>query len=159
LRAAALDPSLAVQDVLLFGNDYGGPVELVEQPGTLDLVYASISQGVRRLRYLGAQVPPVAAATATPAYGQGDLLVGLSAAGSHDPENQDLTYAWDLGDGDSASGPLVQHSYTGTGTYDAVLTVTDTEGLTSQATVRITPNNTPPAVTALTAPLDGGLFD
>jgi glucose/arabinose dehydrogenase len=158
LRAAALDEDLSVQNVLSFGGAFGGPVDLVEQPGTLDLVYASISAGVFRLRYLGSGQPPRAVASATPAFGPGDLAVTLSAAGSSDPEGQELEYAWDLGDGTSASGPVVAHAYAGHENALVRLTVTDTEGLTSTAEVLVSPNNTPPRILALDSPLPASLF-
>jgi glucose/arabinose dehydrogenase/PKD repeat protein len=158
LRAAALDESLQVESVLTFGRVPGGPVDLVEQPGTLDLVYAALPHTVARLRYLGAGLPPVAVAHATPAFGPGDLLVTLDAAGSHDPEGQDLAYAWELGDGTSATGATVMHAYAGAETRVARLTVTDSEGLSAAAEVRITPHDTPPTILALSAPLDGSLF-
>lgn len=160
LRAAELDESFQVQSVLAFGENVPGPVDLVEQPGTLDLVYASLPGTVARLRYLGAGILPVAVASATPAHGPGDLQVTLSAAGSHDPEGQDLTYSWELGlgNGESASGSSVEQLYAGTESYLARLTVTDTEGLSASAEVLITPNNTPPAILALSAPHEGSTF-
>ncbi|NOT30181.1 MAG: PKD domain-containing protein [Planctomycetes bacterium] len=158
LRAAELDESFQVQSVLAFGENMLGPVDLVEQPGTLDLVYASLPATVARLRYLGAGIPPVAVASATPAHGPGDLLVTLSAAGSSDPEGQDTTYAWEFGDGESAAGLTAEHLYAGTESYLARLTVTDTEGLTGAAEVLITPNNTPPSILTLSAPLEGSTF-
>lgn len=159
LRAAEMSDDLALENVLVFGREMGGPVELVEQPGTRDLVYCSLGNGVFRLRYLGAQLPPQAVLTATPSFGTGDLEVELSAAASSDPEGQPLTFEWDLGDGTSASGPSVTRTYTGTASYRVRVTVTDTEGLSSSAETLVTPNNTPPRLVRLIGPADGDEYE
>jgi glucose/arabinose dehydrogenase len=158
LRAALLDEDLRIASSIGFGLSLGGMVELVEQPGTLDLVYTTLAGGIFRLRYVGSGSPPVAVASATPPYGAAELDVVLDAAGSFDPDGQDLAYAWDLGDGTSASGAQVAHHYSGPAAYVARVTVTDPEGLTATAEVRITPGNTPPAITDVHAPLDGATF-
>ena len=44
---------------------------------------------------------------------------------SSDQDQDALSYQWDFGDGASASGAVVTHSYSASGTYDAVLTVSD----------------------------------
>jgi len=163
LRAARLDDQFHIQDSISVGSNMAGPVELVSQPGTGDLVYASLGNaGIFRLRYLGASLPPSAVVTAEPAWGPGDLLVQLSASGSSDPEGQALHYAWDLGDGTQLEGDdltEVSHPYAGEASYTARVTVTDTEGLSDTAEVLITPNNTPPGPVALVAPLDGQTFE
>jgi len=158
MRAAELDSGFAIRNSVAFGRQLGGPVDLVAQPETGDLVYAMLGRGVFRLKYAGSSLKPVAHASATPAYGPGDLDVQLSAAGSSDPENQDLSYAWDLGNQSTATGPEVRERYTGQANYVARLTVTDTEGLTDTAEVLITPNNSPPVIDSLFAPADGALF-
>ena len=49
------------------------------------------------------------------------------------------TYAWDLDDGQTATTEDVADvTYSGAGTYDVSLTVTDTEGLTTVATTQVT---------------------
>lgn len=158
MRAAELDSSYAIRNSVNFGRQMGGVVDLVAQPETGDLVYAALGRGVFRLKYVGGQVPPVASASATPAFGPGDLDVQLSAAGSSDPENQDLSYAWDLGNGLSSTERDVLQRYTGEENYVARVTVTDTEGLFDSAEVLITPNNSPPVIEGLFTPADGSLF-
>ena len=51
---------------------------------------------------------------------------------------EDLTYAWDFGDGGSADGQVAHHTYAAPGTYEAELTVTDGGGLSDTDTVTIT---------------------
>jgi hypothetical protein len=49
-----------------------------------------------------------------------------------------LTYAWDFGDGGSASGPSAAHTYVDPGRFLATLTVTNDAGLSSTASALIT---------------------
>jgi PKD repeat protein len=50
----------------------------------------------------------------------------FDASSSSDPDNDALTYAWDLGDGRKAEGSRVTHTYAAAGDYRVVLEVTDT---------------------------------
>ncbi len=69
--------------------------------------------------------PPVAHAAATCT----DLDCSFSAAGSTDPENEPLTYAWDFGDGtDPGSGVTTSHNYATGAERTVTLTVTDDHG-------------------------------
>ena len=47
-------------------------------------------------------------------------------------------YAWEFGDGQTASGKVVKHAFLTKGTYQVNLTVTDSEGLDGTASVDIT---------------------
>jgi PKD repeat protein len=91
---------------------------------------------------------PVAQVSATPISGYAPLTVQLSAAGSHDPDGGIVTYLWDLGDSTTSVMPDPATMYTVPGTYTAVLTVTDDEGLSSTASVRITVQDSTPAAPA-----------
>jgi len=62
---------------------------------------------------------------------------------SFDPDGNIVNYNWEFGDGTSASGLVVQHSYSPEGVYIARLTVTDNDGLTSSDTLIITVNPRP----------------
>ena len=52
-------------------------------------------------------------------------LVTLDGSGSSDPEGDPLTYNWSFDDGTSGSGEIIDHTYTTTGLFSAVLTVSD----------------------------------
>jgi PKD repeat protein len=67
---------------------------------------------------------------------------------------QPLTYAWDWGDG--GRGVSAVHTYTLAGNYQAVLTVSDSLGLTATAQIAISAGNHAPVATLLT-PLTGTL--
>jgi PKD repeat protein len=73
-------------------------------------------------------LPPTAAFTAQVS----DLSVMVDAAGSSDPDGLVVAYAWDFGDGATASGATADHTYAAAGTYPVKLTVTDDDGATGQ---------------------------
>lgn len=57
-------------------------------------------------------------------------VMTFDGSGSYDNEGPIASYEWDFGDGTTATGEGVTHTYTGYGPFDVTLTVTDTEGLT-----------------------------
>lgn len=79
---------------------------------------------------------PTARASATPTEGEAPLAVELRAVGN-DPDGQVVSYAWDLGDGSSATGSTVRHTYQTPGTYTARVTVTDDQGATGSGSARV----------------------
>ncbi|WP_108718086.1 PKD domain-containing protein [Miniimonas sp. S16] len=101
---------------------------------------------------------PVAAFTPTTT----DLTVLLDATSSFDPDGSVSGYAWDFGDGSSASGVTATHTYAAAGAYVVTLTVTDDRGATNAVSHEVTataPNAPPTAaftsvVTGLTLGVD-----
>ena len=82
-------------------------------------------------------------------------IVALDGSTSYSTLNI-ASYAWDFGDGTTASGPTTTHVYTKLGTYTVKLTVTDRGGLTATSTQTIAvvgigaPVNTaPPGITCI----------
>ncbi|UII19964.1 glycosyl hydrolase [Fulvivirga ligni] len=57
--------------------------------------------------------------------GNAPLTVSFDGSSSSDPDNDPLTYNWNFGDGSTASGQTVSHTYSGAGSYNATLTVSD----------------------------------
>jgi len=57
-----------------------------------------------------------------------------------------VSYIWDFGDGNSGIGITANHTYSNIGTYTAILTVTDSNGKTGYASVKITVEKAPTAV-------------
>lgn len=73
--------------------------------------------------------PPVADAGPDQSVLLGETVT-LDGSGSSDPdEGDELTGSWDLGDGNTAEGLVVTHTYGEPGGYTATLTVTDADGL------------------------------
>lgn len=84
-------------------------------------------------------VPPVAVATADVTRGGVPLTVSFSSAGSRDEDGSIVAYQWDFGDGSAlVEDANPTHEYAEPGSYIAVLTVTDSQGLTATAQVEIT---------------------
>ncbi len=92
--------------------------------------------GDGELRPDGADRAPLAIATADPVTGTAPLVVRLDGSASTD-DGAIGSHAWDLGDGASATGPSVVHTYAEAGTYAATLTVIDDDGGTDSDTVTI----------------------
>jgi len=90
---------------------------------------------------------PTAAFTATPAAGAVPLTVQFNAGASSDPDGSIASYAWDFGDGGTATGITATHTYPTAGVYVALLTVTDDGGAsdTTNQTITVTaPGNSLP---------------
>jgi len=78
--------------------------------------------------------------------GNVDSVFAFDGTGSSDPDGETASYEWRFGDGATASGAEVNHSYDGVGNYTAELTVTDEAGASSTDTVEVTVDeeNAPP---------------
>ncbi len=68
--------------------------------------------------------PPVAEA-GPDKWVRANAVVTFVGAGSSDPDGDTLTYAWQFGDGATASGKTATHVYTVSGVYTVTLTVDD----------------------------------
>jgi PKD repeat protein len=71
--------------------------------------------------------PPDAAFAAYPAAGAAPLHVRFDGTASHDDVGV-VEWRWDFGDGQTARGAIVDHTYTSRGTYTAHLTALDAAG-------------------------------
>lgn len=76
---------------------------------------------------------PVAAFTLVAAAVHPLETVTFDATGTTDEDTATLAYHWDFGDGATATGAVVSHSYAQQGARTVTLSVTDSEGLTSTA--------------------------
>lgn len=78
---------------------------------------------------------PAAAFTTSRGIHYAGRTMSFSGESSQDSETPDeLTYAWDFGDGDIGNGATPTHTYASAGAYDVTLTVTDPQGLTDSVT-------------------------
>ncbi len=101
--------------------------------------------------------PPVAAHDG-PYVGEEGAAVAMSAAASSDPDGDALTgYDWNFGDGSTASGASVSHTYAQKGVYTVTLTVTESHGIINTVTTTATIGNIVPVVSSIPgATLDPG---
>lgn len=81
--------------------------------------------------------PPVAKISAVPLTGNAPLSVAFNGTGSTDSDGTVASYAWNFGNGATATGATVSYTYNSVGTYNTVLTVTDNAGAQSSASVSI----------------------
>jgi PKD repeat protein len=86
-----------------------------------------------------ANTPPTAALGANPQSGIVPLAVSFTGSGT-DPDGTIAGYAWNFGDGTTATQQNPAHTYTAPGAYTARLTVTDNGGATGTAAATITAN-------------------
>lgn len=95
---------------------------------------------------------PTAAFTITPlSAANGEVTLRLNASSSTDANNNPLTYLWTFGDGTSASGAIVDHTFTASANRTITLTVLDTSTGWSQISQTIGP-----PVAAFTASTQAG---
>ncbi|MBL8002971.1 MAG: PQQ-dependent sugar dehydrogenase [Flavobacteriales bacterium] len=104
---------------------------------------------------------PVAVIAQSAQYGPGPLTVQFNGAGSSDPENGALTYAWDFGNGQTSTAVNPSMTFSAPPntptTFTITLTVTDPQGATNTTTAIVSVNNTPPTV-AITSFPDGHFY-
>ncbi|MCW2780153.1 MAG: domain containing protein [Marmoricola sp.] len=77
--------------------------------------------------------------TATFSWSCAGLLCSFDGSASNDPDGTIASRAWDFGDGGTATGPTVTHTFSGAGDQTVKLTVTDNDGGTDVATQTVTP--------------------
>lgn len=142
------DQPLSVAD---FGGNLGAVVFLKQGPDGALWYVKYETNSIWKISPIGStNLPPIASATQSVQYGQGPLSVTFNASGSSDPENGNLTYAWDFGDTGQGSGVNPTHIFTAqpdvATSFTVTLTVTDPQGATNQTTLLVSVNNTPPDV-------------
>lgn len=129
------------------------------------LYYVDIGEGtVHRISYGSGggdrNRAPVAKVSADKTSDPGRLSTTFHTTGSYDPDGDPLSYAWDL-DGDGtftdATGPTVATSYNGDYNIRVRVRISDPKGASSTAAIWVSPNNTPPVITAAT-PANGLLW-
>jgi len=84
-----------------------------------------------------ANLAPEAVLRADPAQGPAPLTVTFDANGSSDPDGAVVDYRWALGNGASAVGPRVTHTFERPGDYRVRLRVRDDRGASDEATATI----------------------
>lgn len=91
---------------------------------------------------------PVAIIEEIPPAVEPDTLITFDARSSFDPDGFIVLFEWDFGDGESATGDVVSHTFTDEGQYTVTLTVTDNEGAqdTTSVVVQISPEDLDPEI-------------
>jgi PKD repeat protein len=86
---------------------------------------------------------PVAVAAASSNVGEAPFALSFNGSGSSDPDGDALSYSWDFGDGNQATGKFASHTYQFVGAYKATLSVSDGLGGTATDHVVISVTRTP----------------
>jgi subtilisin family serine protease len=116
-------------------------VALVVNDGQLDSATVTTSAAITDVND-----PPVANAGPDKTAVRSDT-VAFDASASTDEEGPVAIYAWNFGDGATATGKTTSHIYNGAGSFMATLTITDSGGLTAQDTAVVTVTNDTVTVT------------
>lgn len=110
---------------------------------------------LRRVVYESGNASPViTAATATPLSGPAPLAVQFDATAT-DAEGDTLQFTWDFGDGDTATGASVNHTFTANGPKTVVLSVSDGNSTT---TAVLRPSVGVPPTISIDSPANGSTF-
>lgn len=97
---------------------------------------------------------PVANITSSTTVGNPPLKVTFTGSTSFDVDGSIVRYVWEFGDGQSAEGVQVDHTYS-EGSYTARLTIYDDKGGTSVDSIVIAVANDPPNAVASASPTQG----
>jgi DNA/RNA endonuclease G (NUC1) len=126
-------------------NTYRTSVDAVEALSGYDLL-ALLRDDIEIAVESGTK-PPVAAING-PFSGQEGSPIAMSGAGSTDPDGDALTYLWSFGDGGTATGLSVSHTYAQDGVFSVRLIVRDVRNLADTITATVTVTNVAPAIGA-----------
>ena len=95
---------------------------------------------------------PIANFSWSPITPEVNELVTFSASASLPIGGEIVSYKWDFGDGNYASGKIVTHRYSTAGTFTVTLNVTDSEGLWDIEQKQIEVKTPPPPLTVSISP-------
>jgi PKD repeat protein len=128
--------------VVNIATDLDGEPRLQDDPATPDTgkgVAPIVDMGAYEFTgSIGDNIPPLAAASATPATGEVPLLVDFNSDDSSDDDGYIVAYNWDFDNGSSSSEANPSFDYQLAGNYTVVLTVTDDQGAARSDSVTIT---------------------
>ncbi|MFC1488077.1 PKD domain-containing protein [Thermoproteota archaeon] len=110
--------------------------------------YSDVSQIDSYTIFIEGSSPIVVLSYSPPVADTGEV-VEFDASGSYDPNGSIVSYSWDFGDGITATGAIVNHSYTEDGEYTINIKVIDNEDLVGNKVAIQVVKNRPP-VAALT---------
>ena len=104
--------------------------------------------------------PPTVVISSSNAVGVAPFTVQFDGSGSTSAQPPITSYSWAFGDGGSAKGAVVSHTFTAAGTYNTTLTVTDSAAMTNQKSTPViistpVPVNQKPVSFFAATPLSG----
>lgn len=120
---------------------------VVDDDGSVGTASATINITAPKKKNL----PPTASLKAREKHDGDNLSVSLDASSSYDSDGSISSFDWNFGDGSTAEGPVVVHTYARTGQYTATLRVSDNDGASTIASINLdiedpeAPLNIPPS--------------
>jgi hypothetical protein len=100
-------------------------------------------------------ISPYQYGTTDPLWYEGEVQFDGTLSRHTDPERELVEFAWDFGDGGTASGTLAPtHTYGDNGVYAVTLVITDDVGNAGSDTLPLTVENVAPTVGEISAPVD-----
>lgn len=121
-------------DIAAFGMNSGSYYVFVKAVGRPSLTNKMSNAAALVI----ANQPPVAALSFSPTVAYAPVTIAASTAGSSDPDGSVAASTISFGDGTSAAGPAVSHTYAAAGTYTVTATVKDNMGATSSTAGSVT---------------------
>jgi PKD repeat protein len=116
---------------------FGGDLNVVWMRGAYPN-YVDYRTSIAAFTVDGSNLPPVADAEPAVRSGPAPLEVRFDGSLSRDPDGAITSWEWDFGDGTSASGAEITHTYAAGGRYFPSLTVRDGAGATATLVEEIT---------------------
>lgn len=157
IRRIALNGEGRAAGVFDFDNAAGTVVDL-KQAADGSLYYITYYPGhLYRISYSEGNNIPVVFAGSDKRGGSEPLAVQFSSAGSFDPDNDEITYLWNFGNGETSTEANPLYTFTTRGRYEVNLTVTDVNGNSSQAIPLLIQVGIPPTV-LVSLPAEGYLY-
>lgn len=155
IMAVTMDENgdFARMEPFLPSSEFSNPVDMLFAPdGSLYLLEygplwfsGSPEAKLSHITYVKGNRAPVAQIAAEGTIGAAPLTVAFSSS-SIDYDGDDLTYAWDFGNGSTSTETNPSATYNTPGTYNATLTVTDPDGMSSSSTIDLLVGNDIPEV-------------
>lgn len=116
----------------------------------------NVASFVQLTRAVSANQAPVAEAGSERTVEAGASTL-FDASASYDPDGIIVSYAWDFGDGATATGKIVAHRYSTVGVFTVTLTVTDDAGATATDRFRVTVVDTTAPTVKILSPVSGDI--
>ncbi|WP_109302424.1 cellulase family glycosylhydrolase [Aquimarina sp. AU474] len=101
--------------------------------------------------------PPIAGFTTNISSGDAPLTIQFDGSSSTDPDNDNLSYSWDFGDGTTTTGVDTSHLFDQPGVYQVALTVND--GSLNDTEIKTITVNDPDNTVIVTANISPSDFD
>lgn len=119
------------------------PQHIYTQPGSYGVTLTvtddegASGQISKQITIVSDNQPPVAQIQASQIQADVNEAITFDGSGSSDADGAIAGYDWTFGDGGSSAQAAPSHAYAQPGEYTVTLTVTDNEGATGRATVRV----------------------